>query len=90
MPRRTVTASALYAILDREFRRTRSPDCVRCYTPLPFYRDPPDDVSANWDIGTPDECPHHCRRVIAEVVARLWTEYELAPRSTPPSAAAAS
>lgn len=77
----------LYAILDREFRRARGPECSACYTPLPFYRDPPDAVSANWDIGTPVDCPHQCRRVIAEVVATLWTQYELA-RPTPASGSA--
>jgi hypothetical protein len=39
-------------------------------------------VSANWLFGTPTECPHGCHLVIVELMARLWTRYDLkvAPR----------
>ena len=50
--------------------------------PLPYYGGAPDEVSANWLIGHPSICPHGCHRVIAEVLAQLWTRYDLnAPRS---------
>jgi hypothetical protein len=77
MARKTIPASQLYAILDREFRKRRMPECTSCRVPLPFYREPPDEVSANWHIGTPSECPHKCHAVIAEVLANLWTKYNL-------------
>ena len=77
MARKLVSTAALYAILDREFHKVRPPGCERCNTPLPFYRDRPDDVSANWDIGTPDACAQNCRHILSELVTRLWAEYEL-------------
>jgi hypothetical protein len=45
--------------------------------PLPYRIEPPDEVSANWRIGTPPPCSHGCDSIIAEIVARLWPEYEL-------------
>ncbi len=77
MARTTIQAAQLYAILDREFKRLRPPQCRECAVPLPYWRRPPDDVSANWFIGTPRECPHGCHVVIAELLARLWTQYDL-------------
>jgi hypothetical protein len=77
MPRSVITAAKLYAILDREFRKRRMTECGACKVPLPFYREPPDDVSANWAIGTPSECPRKCHAVIAEVLAELWPKYEI-------------
>ena len=79
MPRQLVSTAQLYAVLDREFQRRKSPECAVCRVPLPFYRAPPDDVSANWYIGTPTECPHHCQAIIAEVLASLWSQYNLEP-----------
>lgn len=67
----------LYAILQREFQERKSPECSSCRVPLPFYKSPADDVSANWYIGTPSPCPQHCQVIIAEVLARLWTQYQL-------------
>jgi hypothetical protein len=46
---------------------------------LPYYRPPPDEVSANWQIGTPPECPEGCHLVIAEMLTRLWTRYDIQP-----------
>lgn len=77
MDRQRLPAPQLYAILDREFRRRRSPACADCAVPLPYYRRPPDDVSANWFIGTPRECRHGCHVVIVELLAQLWTRYDL-------------
>jgi hypothetical protein len=79
MARQTLSSAQLYAILDREFRKRKSPDCLKCRVPLPFYKEPADDVSANWYIGTPSECPHRCQVIIAEVLANLWPRYNLAP-----------
>jgi hypothetical protein len=79
MARQILSTAQLYAILDREFQERKSPQCHTCRVPLPFYRTPADDVSANWYIGTPSECPHHCQVIIAEVLARLWSQYDLEP-----------
>ncbi len=77
MARETVTTGQLYAALDREFRKRKAPECRSCRVPLPFYRAPADEVSANWFIGTPSECPHKCQVIIAEVLANLWSQYNL-------------
>jgi hypothetical protein len=69
----------LYAILDLEFRQLRSDRCTRCHVPLPYWRKAPDDVSANWIIGTPKECEHGCHLVIAELLTRMWTRYDMLP-----------
>jgi hypothetical protein len=77
MSRTVLSAAQLYAILDREFKRLRPAACTTCSVPLPYYRRSPDDVSANWSIGTPHECAHGCHIVIAELLATLWTQYDL-------------
>jgi hypothetical protein len=77
MSRTTLSAAHLYAILDREFKRLRPAACGVCSVPLPYWQRPPDDVSANWFIGTPKECPHGCHLVIAELLAKLWTRYDI-------------
>ena len=77
MSRTTVSPAQLYAILDREFKKIRPPECQRCHIPLPYWREPPDDVSANWHIGTPTECPNGCHIVVAELLAKLWTQYDI-------------
>lgn len=75
--RQPIPVAELYAILDREFRRLRPAACRVCSVPLPYWRRPPDEVSANWFIGTPVECSHGCHIVIAELLARLWTHYDI-------------
>jgi hypothetical protein len=79
MSRTTISAVQLYAILDREFKQLRRKECKSCRIPLPFYRTPPDDVSANWSVGTPTNCPEGCHLVIAELLTRLWTKYDMEP-----------
>ena len=75
--RTTISPAQLYAILDREFKLLKPMQCTKCYVPLPYWRQPPDDVSANWHIGTPTDCPHGCKVVIAELLAKLWTRYDI-------------
>jgi hypothetical protein len=77
MVRKRVPAAQLYAVLDREFRALRPDECRVCRVPLPYRKDPPDEVSANWLIGHPSSCVHGCHLVIAELLARLWTRYDL-------------
>jgi hypothetical protein len=75
--RTTLPAAHLYAILDREFKALQAGGCPHCRVPLPYWRTPPDDVSANWNIGTPDDCPSGCHLVIVELLARLWSRYDM-------------
>ena len=82
MSRSSISAAHLYAILDREFRAARPAECMNCRVPLPYYREPPDEVSANWEVGTPAFCPHGCHVVFAELLARLWTKYDLQATQT--------
>jgi hypothetical protein len=77
--RQTISSAHLYAILDREFKSLKGKECGKCRVPLPYYRKPPDEVSANWHIGTPTECPKGCHLAIAELLAKLWTRYDIAP-----------
>ena len=79
MTRKNITSAQLYAILDREFKALRPKACARCRVPLPYFRAPPDDVSANWAIGTPSECPEGCHLIIAELLTKLWTRYDILP-----------
>lgn len=81
MTRTALPVAELYAVLEREFSRLRPPRCRICTVPLPYYRRPADDVSANWFIGTPQECEHGCHLVVAELLAELWTRYDI-DRST--------
>jgi len=75
--RSSIPVATLYAILDREFKQRRPKVCTQCTVPLPYWRRPPDDVSANWLIGTPSECRHGCHLVVAELLAHLWTRYDI-------------
>ena len=77
MNRSALSAAHLYAILDREFRAARPMACTNCRVPLPYFRDPPDDVSANWEVGTPQFCEYGCHLIFAELLAKLWTKYDL-------------
>lgn len=75
--RTTITAAELYSVLEREFRKVRPKACQRCTMPLPYWRVPPDEVSANWQLGTPGDCPHGCHLVIAELLTKMWTRYDI-------------
>ena len=77
MSRTTLPVAQLYAILDREFKQRRPSLCKSCAVPLPYYQLPPDDVSANWFIGTPSQCRHGCHSIIAELLAELRTRYDI-------------
>jgi hypothetical protein len=74
----TLTTAGLYAVLDREFRKRRALACRTCSVPLPYWCPRPDEVSANWRIGSPTVCPHRCHIVIAELVTLLWSRYDVA------------
>jgi hypothetical protein len=79
LSRTTISAAQLYGVLDREFKALAQKRCTKCRVPLPYWRKPPDDVSANWNIGTPTNCPNGCHLVIAELLTKLWSRYDIEP-----------
>lgn len=76
MPRHSLTPGALYKLLNNEFQAKRRSPC-QCRMPLPYLVERPDEVSANWRIGTPTPCPNGCDTLISEIVARLWPSFDL-------------
>lgn len=87
MSRKAVSLEELFEVLDAEFKRARPRQCRACVTPLPIRKTPADEVSSNWFVVEPQECEHKCRVVLAEIVTRMMSEYEL-ERSVYSSAAA--
>lgn len=86
MPRKVVTPGQLYTLMNEELRKLRPNPCALCRMPLPFPVTRPDDVSANWRIGTPPPCMYGCDAIIAEIAARFWPQYDLLDPVTPPRA----
>ena len=83
MKRLPLTPGALYKLLNDELRAKRKTSC-QCRMPLPFLIERPDEVSANWRIGTPAQCVQGCDALIGEVAAALWPCYDLRdPTATP-------
>jgi hypothetical protein len=76
MARQTLTPGSLYKLLNDELRAKRRSAC-QCRMPLPYLIERPDDVSANWRIGTAAPCANGCDVVIGEIAARLWPQYDL-------------
>ena len=75
--RKSVSPAELVAILDDAFERERPAGCESCRIPLPYRVSRADAVSANWQVGPAPHCPHRCEARIAQIVSRLWTEYDL-------------
>lgn len=75
--RKHLSPGALYTLLNEELKRLRPEACGKCRMPLPYLVERPDEVSANWRIGTPPPCAHGCDTVIYEIAARLWPHYDL-------------
>lgn len=76
MTRKQLTPGALFSLLNHELRQRRSATC-HCRMPLPFLVERPDEVSANWRIGTPSACPNGCDALISEIAASLWPQFDL-------------
>jgi hypothetical protein len=84
--REALSSGQLYALLMQEFRKASDGRCATCQVPLPVFRHPADDFTANWHIGQAKHCPFRCHLVLAEVQANLWTRYDLANEETPSGA----
>ncbi|QJR10999.1 hypothetical protein DSM104443_02069 [Usitatibacter rugosus] len=77
MSRQQVSFEKLFSILDQAYGKARPALCRACVTPLPMRCVPADEVSANWFVVNPVQCPHNCNVVLAEIVTQLMSEYEL-------------
>ena len=75
--RKTLTPGALYTLLNDELKQRRPAGCETCRMPLPFLVERPDEVSANWRIGTAPPCAFGCDALISEIATRLWPQYDL-------------
>ncbi len=83
MARQALTPGALYKLLNDELHAKRRSAC-QCRMPLAYLIERPDEVSANWRIGTAAPCANGCDALIGEIVTRLWPQYDLLdPVSTP-------
>lgn len=76
MARTKLSPGALYTRLIAELKARRTEPCG-CRMPLPFHVERPDDVSANWRIGTAPPCANGCDTLIAEIAAQMWPQYDL-------------
>jgi len=78
VPRIILSPGRLYTLLNEELRAVqRTNGCTSCRMPLPFLIERPDEVSANWRIGTPNACAFGCEVAIGEIAARFWPTYDL-------------
>lgn len=84
--REAISSGRLYGLLIREFEKAGGGHCRTCQVPLPVFREPADEFTANWHIGQATECPFKCHLLLAEIQAALWTRYDLALEedSSPP------
>jgi hypothetical protein len=77
MSRSALSAAHLYAILDREFRAARSPACTECRVPLPYFRRRRDECRRTGTWERRPSVPTVATSPFAEVLAKLWTKYDL-------------
>jgi hypothetical protein len=75
----------LYALLSLEYKKARPAQCTACHLPFPYLVERADSASPNWFVRGLSECPHGCHRLMAEIVARLWEEYDLQDLTATPS-----
>jgi hypothetical protein len=75
--RHHLSPGALYLVLNTEWKKLQPLECGVCQMPLPYPIEHPDEVSANWRIGTPAACGYGCDVIIVEIAARMWPLYDL-------------
>jgi hypothetical protein len=76
--RPNLSPGQLYTLLKEQFEERRNIACVSCRVPLPYAVLRPDEVSANWRIGTPNPCVYKCDVVPAELGMQLASRYDMA------------
>jgi hypothetical protein len=82
--RTTLTPGRLYALLSWEYKKARPARCTSCRSPFPYLVERPDADSANWYVSGFSECRHGCHAVIAEIMARLWEDYDIVDLTATP------
>lgn len=81
--RPVISGPNMYSMLIHEFERIRPPECKRCRVPLPFWGPAAGNSNGYWYMRTPADCPYNCRQLIAELWARVSTEYVINPPARP-------
>src|ERR1700687_1294152 len=77
--RTEIYAADLYVLLQREFRRRQTPECMACYVQLPFRVDRQDERAANWEVVMPPPCTLGCSAIIDEIIGEFQQLYDLRP-----------
>lgn len=76
--RPTLSPGKIFTLMKEAFEERRPPECRTCRVPLPYAVPRPDEVSANWRIGSPAECKHKCDALLAEIAMDLAARYDMA------------
>jgi hypothetical protein len=77
MTKKKIAPDRLHALLEQEFRATAAGLCGKCSVPKPIFRESSRNAS-NWRVGAIDECSGMCHSILADVVARLTMQYDIA------------
>lgn len=72
-----LSPGSIFTMLQAAFEARRPAGCRDCKMPLPYAVARPDEVSANWRIGTSAPCPHRCDALIAELALDLASRYDM-------------
>jgi len=77
--RPVISGPNMHSLLSQEFERLRPVECKRCRIPMPFWGPAAGNSGGYWYMGTPALCSYNCRQVIAELWAKVTTEYVISP-----------
>lgn len=72
----TLSASDLFALLDRDFRRAAK-QCNQCYFSMPYRLFASDRNPGNWSVIPSSSCSHLCEAVLDDVVSKYRSSYRL-------------
>lgn len=81
--RTAISATELYVLLNREFKRRQSRDCTECDIQLPYLVDRREAISPNWEVISPTDCGSGCRELVEEIVLELSQRYDLIREDRP-------
>jgi hypothetical protein len=75
--RTAISATELYVLLNREFKRRQSRDCTECDVQLPYLVERGDANFPNWEVISPTDCGSGCRELVEEIALELSRRYDL-------------
>jgi len=75
--RTELTASDLFVVLEKAFRR-KAPECCGCTFTIPYPQQHRGDPRNDWAVLLTQNCSPRCRTVLEEIVTRARREYQLA------------